>query len=92
MVSVPHGLCCEHSYMHFMTFSLYFVRLSRKPGAELAQSVRRWATDRIAGVQFQAGEKDFSLFRSVQTGYGAHLASYPMGTVGSFPGGKAAGV
>jgi hypothetical protein len=27
-----------------------------------------------------------------QTGFGAHLGSYPMGTVGSFPGGKADGV
>jgi hypothetical protein len=28
----------------------------------------------------------------VQTGPGVHPASYPMGTKGSFPGGKAAGV
>jgi hypothetical protein len=28
----------------------------------------------------------------VQNGSGAHLASYPMGKRGSFPGGKAAGV
>jgi hypothetical protein len=28
----------------------------------------------------------------VQNGSGAHPASYPMGTRGSFPGGKAAGV
>jgi len=28
---------------------------------------------------------------SVQNGSGAHTASYPMGTRGSFPGGKAAG-
>jgi hypothetical protein len=32
--------------------------------------------------------QDFSLLRSVQTGSGAHPASYRMG---SFPGGKAAG-
>jgi hypothetical protein len=31
------------------------------------------------------------LFTRVQTGTGAHLASYPIGTRGSFPGGKAAG-
>jgi len=29
--------------------------------------------------------------RFVQTGSGAHPASYPVGTSGSFPGGKAAG-
>jgi hypothetical protein len=33
----------------------------------------------------------FLLLHVVQTGYGAHPASYPMGTGGSFPRGKAAG-
>jgi len=33
----------------------------------------------------------FSPHLRVQTGSGAHTASYPMGTRGSFPGGKAAG-
>jgi hypothetical protein len=34
--------------------------------------------------------KKFSLLLSVQTGSRAHPASYPIGTGGSFPGGKAA--
>jgi hypothetical protein len=34
---------------------------------------------------------DFSLLHSVQTGFGAHPASYTIGTGGSFSGGKAAG-
>jgi hypothetical protein len=34
---------------------------------------------------------NFSLRHRVQTGSGAHSTSYPMGTRGSFPGGKAAG-
>jgi hypothetical protein len=33
-------------------------------------------------------EKDFSSSLSVQTGSGAHPASYPMGMGGPFPGGK----
>jgi hypothetical protein len=33
---------------------------------------------------------NFSLHHRVQTGSGAHPASYAMGTGGSFPGGKAA--
>jgi hypothetical protein len=33
--------------------------------------------------------QDSSLLHSIQTGSGAHLASYTMGTGGSFPGGKA---
>jgi hypothetical protein len=36
-----------------------------------------------------AGEKDFSSGLCVQTGSGAHPASYTMGTGGPFPGGKA---
>jgi hypothetical protein len=34
---------------------------------------------------------NFSLHQHVQNGSGAHPASYPMGTRGSFPGGEAAG-
>jgi hypothetical protein len=35
--------------------------------------------------------QEFSLLHVVQTGSGVHPTSYPMGTWGSFPGGKAAG-
>jgi hypothetical protein len=35
---------------------------------------------------------NFPLHHRVQNGSGAHTAFYPMGTSGSFPGGKAAGV
>jgi hypothetical protein len=34
-------------------------------------------------------QQDFSLLHVIQTGSGAHPASYPMGTGTSFPGGKA---
>jgi hypothetical protein len=34
----------------------------------------RWT----AGVQFPAGERYFHFLHSVQTGYGAYIASYPM--------------
>jgi hypothetical protein len=44
-----------------------------------------------AGVRFLAERRDLSLLHSVQTGSGAHLASYPMDTWDSFPGGRAAG-
>jgi hypothetical protein len=42
-------------------------------------------------VRFPAGAGNFSLRHRVQNGSGAHPASYPMGTRGSIPGGKAAG-
>jgi hypothetical protein len=47
--------------------------------------------DRGSSVRFPAGAGNFSLSRRVQNGSGAHPASYPMGTRGSFPGGKASG-
>jgi hypothetical protein len=42
-------------------------------------------------VPFPAGAGNFSLHHRVQNSSAAHPASYPMGTRGSFPGGKAAG-
>jgi hypothetical protein len=47
--------------------------------------------DQGSGVRFPAGAGNFSFHHSVQNGSGAHPASCPMGTRGSFPGGKAAG-
>jgi hypothetical protein len=43
------------------------------------------------GVRVPAGAGNFSLHHCVQTGSGAHPASYPLGTRGSFPGCKATG-
>jgi hypothetical protein len=37
-------------------------------------------------AQFPAGAKDFSLVYSVQTGFGTHPTSHPVGTGGSFSG------
>jgi hypothetical protein len=45
--------------------------------------------DRGSRVRFPGG--DFSLHHRVQNGSGAHPASYPMGTRGSFPGVKRPG-
>jgi hypothetical protein len=47
--------------------------------------------DRGSRVRFPAGAGNFSLYHRVQNGSEAHTTSYPMGTRGSFPGGKAAG-
>jgi hypothetical protein len=41
--------------------------------------------DRMIGVRFPLGDGNFSLQHHVQTGYGAHPVSSPMGTGGSFP-------
>jgi hypothetical protein len=47
--------------------------------------------DRGSMVRFPAGPRNFSLHHRIQNSYGAHSASYSMGTRGSFPRGKAAG-
>jgi hypothetical protein len=48
---------------------------------------------RNSKVRVPAGAGSYSLYHRVQNGSGAHPASYPMSTRGSFPGrgGKAAG-
>jgi hypothetical protein len=43
-----------------------------------------------SGIRFPFGAGNFSLFHSVQTSSGAHPASYPMDTGGSFTEGKVA--
>jgi len=45
----------------------------------------------IFWVRVLAGAGNFSPHHRVQTGTGAHPPSYPMGTMGSFPRGKAIG-
>jgi hypothetical protein len=47
--------------------------------------------DRMSGVRSTAGAGNFSLRSRVQTCSGFQPASYPMGSGGSFSGGKAAG-
>jgi hypothetical protein len=45
--------------------------------------------DRVIEVRSPTRAEDFSSSPCVQTGSGAHPASYPMGTGGPFPRGKA---
>jgi hypothetical protein len=48
-----------------------------------------WTTE---GSEFESRlGQELSLLEIVQTGSEVHPTSYPMGTGGSFPGGKAAG-
>jgi hypothetical protein len=47
--------------------------------------------DRSSRVPSGGGAGNFSLHHRVRNGSGTHPVSYPMGTRGSFPGGKAAG-
>jgi hypothetical protein len=47
--------------------------------------------DRGPRIRFPAGAGNFPLHHRVQNGSGAHPASYPTGTRGSFSGSKVAG-
>jgi hypothetical protein len=47
--------------------------------------------DRSSSVRFPVEAGNFPLLHRVQTGSGAHPASYPTYTGGAYPGGKAAG-
>lgn len=47
-----------------------------------AQSIYRWATDWLAGVQLSAGAINFYLLHSAQTDSGAQPASYRFLTLG----------
>jgi hypothetical protein len=58
----------------------------------IVQSVLVLATNWTIDDRFPAGAGNFSLLHRVQTTSGAYPASYPMGTGGSFFGGKSVGV
>jgi hypothetical protein len=57
----------------------------------LIKSVRLRAGRADDRGSIPGGAGNFSLHYRVQTDSGAHTVSYPMGTGGFFPGGKAAG-
>jgi hypothetical protein len=59
----------------------------RDPGSSVGIATR-YGLDCRGSIPRQG--QDFSLFHGVETGSGAHPASYPMGTGDLFPGGKAA--
>jgi hypothetical protein len=56
-------------------------------GIELGYGLDDWGSR----VRFPVEAGNFSLHLRFQNGAGAHPASYPMGTRGSFPGDKPAG-
>jgi len=70
--------CCYPYYYHHHISSYYRQYYYYNYGLD----------DRGSRFRFPAGAGNFSFHHR----HGAHRASYPMGTRGSFPGGKAAGV
>jgi hypothetical protein len=85
---------CNTNILLFFYFSSSFFALSsdhqsRDSSVDIALGYG--LDDRGSRIPFPAGAGNFSLHHCVQNGSGAHPASYPMGTRGSFPGSKAAG-
>jgi hypothetical protein len=66
------------------------MRTSLLWGARIAQWFSTGLRAGWSGILVPAGAGNFSLHHRVQTGSGAHPASYPVGTRGSFPRGRAA--
>jgi hypothetical protein len=62
----------------------------KSPDSSVGIATDHGLDDRMIGVRIPVWAGNFSLRHRVQTGSGAHPASYPMGTGGSFRGGKAA--
>jgi hypothetical protein len=71
-----------------ITLLFYIICVSRGSAVGIATAFK--LDERGVGVRVLVGS-EFSLLHIVQTGSGAHPASYPMGTGDSFPGGKATG-
>ena len=67
---------CTHEYWGYLPPS--FARYAGK--ASSVQWLGYWLDNRNSAVRFQAGERDFSLLRSIQTESGAQLAFYSVGT------------
>jgi hypothetical protein len=65
--------------------------MHKSPDSAVGIATSHGLDGRGVGVRVQWGNGFFPL-HIVQTGSGAHPASYPVDTGGSFPGGKAAGV
>jgi hypothetical protein len=72
----------EDSFMIFSCWSAFITSLWRSCFYQSHNFKTPRATSWTDGFLFPAGARDFSLFHNVQTGSGAHPASYPVGTRG----------
>jgi hypothetical protein len=72
--------------VQILKFLVVFQEPGQLSGIALGYGLDNW------GFESRQGLGIFLFTTAVQTGSGAHPVSYPVGTRGSFPGGKAAGV
>jgi hypothetical protein len=80
-----------YNLMNLMCSSCMYVCMNVDTHKHTGAGIAQWCSARLragwSGIRVPAGGGNFSLHR-VQTSSGAHPASYPMGTRGSFPGMK----
>jgi hypothetical protein len=75
---------------HALSHKLYFPHILFKSRDMSVGIVLSYMLDKQGSrAQFLVGAGNFSVHHCIQNGSGAHPTSYPMGTRGSFPGGKA---
>jgi hypothetical protein len=84
---IPHSYSNRNSIKLLIILHVYLYSRSRVSSVSIMSDYG--LDDRAIGVRFPAGAKDFSCSLCVQTGSGAHPASYTTGTGGPFRGGKA---
>jgi hypothetical protein len=77
--------------LRFLILIFFTLMSSKSRDSSVGIALHYRLDDRGSRVRFPAGAGNFSLHHRVQNGCGAHPASYPMGTGGSFPEDKAAG-
>jgi hypothetical protein len=94
-LSLPHSLSAFNVSQFF--YSGPFVSIShtlsftQSRDSSVGIALGYGLDDRGSRVRFRAGNGNCFLHHRVQNGSGAHPASYPRGTRGSYPWGEAAG-
>jgi hypothetical protein len=82
VISYAHNICI---YVHIKPLTVICIL-----GAGITQWYGAGLRAGCSGVRVPVAAGNFSHHR-IQTGSGIHPSAYPVGTRGSFPGGKAAG-
>jgi hypothetical protein len=90
MFSSLYKTITSPSNISFLHFSLLVSIPLQSRDSSVSIALGYGLDDRGSRVRFPAGARNFSPHYRIQNGSGAHPASYPMATGGSFPGGKAA--
>jgi hypothetical protein len=90
-VIISFNFLAKYNRLFFsVNYQIFFLHLGNSRDSSVGIALGYGLDDRGSRVRFPAGAAK-CLHHRVQNGSGVHPASYPMGTRGSFPGGKSAG-